>query len=409
MRRGVYVLLLATFAAVAGCAGGDIGDGASDAMSEPADAALASDAAPSCDPIWRTALPQVEARDLAFTAGRVYAAGGSSDTGWVGALSMCTGTLQDSTDVTHAGSTDLMIDSLLLVGDELFAAGSLVPSMDPLDGLYARVATDPLAVELVSPLYGSEGEDRTSQLAATGAGNLWMVGTVDSTASPGLWGIKADTDGATCGFAGPATSSYGRGIAANNDDVFMFGDLEGHGLVAHYDDTACTLSPCPCVADWTESLQVGTQQTVIMDVIAPGSALYAVGFALDTGAEATDLFGFAVQLNPANGSVVGTYRWDPTTRGDGFTGAAHDGINLYVVGGQGWDGDDQFAVIDATVHKLPSSLNGTPTAEWISSPSDNIMWKVEVEAGRDGALFAVGLTEPGTSVVMRCDKDGTCP
>ena len=401
-------------ACIPDCAGRECGDDGCGDTCAPGCASTSSCIAGTCEPIcaeaWTTTLPGVSSGRMLWVDGRLYVAGSTAASGWVGELDACDGSVDDQVGgVAPAAATSAKLFSLALIGAELYAFGDLVTATDPGNGLYARVARDGLEVDWSAPLYGSADVDEGWDIVATLSGNLWMVGTAGTAASASPWAIKGNDAGQACGFAPMAGNGGARALAVAGDNVYIGLTVDGSAHIVRFLDGDCaTSSPCPCTPSWTSpAITVGSIYTEPLHMILADGSAYLGGYAADS-ATPDDAYAFVVRVDLGTGAVTGSYTWNPTAAIDAFGAMARDGANVYVVGVHGWDGSASFASGTATLHAIPHPLAGSSSpAAWIHNlASVDVFLGVAVDGA--GWVYAAG-PAGADSVVLRCTTAGTCP
>ena len=199
-------------------------------------------------------------------------------------------------------------------------------------------------------------------------------------------------------------------MAASGSTVYVTRIAAQNLWVETFADAACSSGPtCACApsATWGP-IAVGQGTTDARAALVVGSDLYLAGFAWDS--TSTDAFGFVIRVG-SGGSVLGTYKWNPTSQFDALLSLSSDGSTLYVGGAQGWDSTQ--SVLDtatASLHALPLGFSGnTPAPIWTHSFANlDVVWGLATESGAGDGLFAAGQAQTA-SYVLRCQKGGTCP
>jgi len=328
--------------------------------------------------------------------GTIYTAGNDKDRAFFVALDPC-GTVKTTVNHLPATATKVWVQGLALAGGLLYATGTLVPKTggDPQNGMWARITTPDLTVEWMKGLTGGTGKDEVWDIVHAG-GALWMSGTADFEGEPTVWGVKGQGETA-CGFSWLGEGlGRGRGIFAENTNVYFTGAFAGKGFVGRQDDTACVVSPCaPCTAPWSVTFQDGTNSTEGRALLISGNDAYVAGFS-SVGTEDHQFAVFRIDLS--TGKTLGTFTLNPTSQSDLLLAMDGDGKALYVSGVEGHPAAPKAVVIKLTMPDLAK--------QWVRTPEAGGYWDVKL-AGTDGLLL-VGDTGSG-GVVRRCLTNGTCP
>jgi hypothetical protein len=361
----------------------------------------------ACAASWRTHLTVDIADVKVDSTGTLYVAGTQGTYGWVGSFDPCTGKQLGARTLAVPGATSTSLVSLVLSGANVLVAGSSVLTGDAGEGTYARLDKQSLSVAGAWPLFGSAGTDEIWGIALASSGDLWMAGATDVAVSPRAWGVKGTANGQACGFPGPFSGAgAAHAVAASGTNVYVAA-MDGSQLVlVQYGDSVCSSSPpCPCSPVWQSAkIAVGTAGTDPRSMLVIGGHAFVAGFAWDSAL--ADSFAFVSQIALGTGTVVGTYRYDPTTQIDAFLGLATDGQRLYVSGGRGWDGQSGYQSVSALLAALPTAITNTTAPHWVASPLGlHVMWKIDSGAGASGGVY--GTTSD--KVLFKCEKSGVCP
>jgi hypothetical protein len=365
----------------------------------------------SCTP-WKTAIAGVDPTEVVIDASTLLLSGSLAAEPWVGRLEACSGGGLQSAKIDLGGGKTGSASSLARAGASIYAVGNAMPgATDSGDGWFARLDPTSLApawTELASP---SSTNDLLYDLVVAGSGGVWAVGEGAVGASSQAWVAKLSAGSGACSFLLGATGAKLWSVSADGSDVYVAG-REGSAVVVHrFVDGACSPAPgCSCApaASSPKISYPGASFTEARAILAMGGHVHLAGLA-DPGDG--NFFAFVMRVDPGNGTVLGTFEWNPSTAVDGFLDLASDGTALYVGGGQNYDGSWANALPVLTA--LPFPLPANASAIWTLQPSSGkAASSIAVDTGADGGVYLALLDAIGASlsaVIMRCDKAGNCP
>lgn len=355
----------------------------------------------SCDQ-WRVGPLAANMIDSAVDSdGRIYAVGATSTQLHLAKIDSC-GQLELERS-TIGSWLSLSGRSIKIVGNDLWAAGSLVHATDPGQGYYGRYSKATLTQSAGYGLSGGVDKDEVWSMVYTGSA-FFMSGTAstDVPASTRAWSVKAFTTGQACGSR-TMNMVGGRGggahVDASRSYVYYTGEQGAEAFVARYaaDDCSCDLPYVACPAPWTMTFQIDGLTTVGRALVTVGTNLYVAGF-YRTATD--DVQGFVARIDLGTQSVTKTFKWAPSTKVDTLQGIAADGTRLYVVGG------DQMETNLTGGRAIVMAFDFDLNRAWTRAPGDpRIYWDVE-PVGSDGLIITGGDENEG--YIRRCLRDGSC-
>lgn len=351
---------------------------------------------------WRVGPIAANLKDAVVDSdGRIYAVGSTTNSMQLVKVDSC-GTLEAqktwglTAQVTKRGG-----NTIALVNNDLWVAGTATLTTDPNNGFYARFNKTNLTAQMDKGIWGSGGADEIWSMVWTGSA-FFMNGTSNYDVSAKAWSVKANATGDACGTT-VFTSGGGNGRRARLDPsgsyVYYSGGHDGAAYVARYPVSGCTITPCnPCQAPWSMTFQVDGNTTEARDVLVVGSSLYVAGFYV---LSSSDSGGFVAKIDVATQAVDQIFRWTPTSSFEILQTLAYDGTRLYVGGGRAiaTDGSGGNAALLA--------LSPALAKQWELAPGEpRLYWDVEL-AGSDGLIVTGGSETQGW--VRRCLRSGSCP
>lgn len=379
-------------------------DDTSDAESVSGDESPGSSGEASC-PNWVTALslpagPGNEAREFQLgpqdtLLGIAFTVDGSL----LFALDQCDGAVVH--EQLAGDDNSLSVGDVAVDGSRMFVSGGIGGLTHVLGLTYARATG--FEQDFAETIATLTDNDQPFDIGVADNGTIWVGGTVALSTSPTAAAVRGNSAGGFCSFpAGSADASFGRAVATNGDDVYLFGGLGDEVYTWRY-DADCTCADC-------EPVQAGVSFGAKGEGIAINDTVVINGEVIFAGWLGDDIGSFRALLGSLDDVGNGHVRVirDLTADGDAYQQVATDGVVLYAAGAT------EVTTLDALeqgsavleVFSVPLLDDAVPISSFATADVANTVGLAVAPEGEDGVFIAGG--KDGEAFVVRCDKSRGC-
>jgi hypothetical protein len=356
---------------------------------------------PDCASTWKSLTGDMALAVVLGPSERLFVTGESEDQMWVGALSTCTGALEQWASVSPPDEAWSRAMALDVSGDDIYLLGHGEPLAGSKRAVAARVDASTFTQHWVVPL-GEEGAEEGWGIGVAHDGSVWMAGT-SSEGDQGIpWVLKGDAEGNACGFPPVSGSGNTRRLVTTSDGIYVGGARDQRAFVSKFDLSACG---CDCEPVWTiDDTDLESTYTEARGIAITDEAIY-VGGAMNIGEDSSDVGPFVAKFDIVTRQVIGAWLWNPTDEVDLLLDLAVDDDTVYAAVTAGYDAATPETAV-AYLVALPAALPFEATPAWTTElPFINAAWGVTTDAD---AVYVVGRTA-SSGWAARCTKDGVCP